>query len=300
MKKAKKTLRYNLLLVLVISIFLPTLVNAQAASNETAILKLHYFNINNNVQYLLLESSTKKNKVFTPQKNILYKVYLDTVSNSNLISSIKTNDAGKAKMFFPPYLKSHWDKSSTHMFIVMKGDEEVLTDYYITKARLEIDTTTIDEIKNITVKVSKEDNGKLFPVPDVEMKVGIQRLVGVLSGGDEETYTSDSSGVVTVPFTKINMPGDSLGNLILVAKIEDNETLGNITVEKKAKWGVPMVLSEDFFSKRELWSTRFRSPYWLLFMAYAIIIGVYSTLIYLIVQLVKTIKIGKQGPPPLV
>ena len=274
---------------------MPDIVHAQEASDETAILKLQYFNINNSVQYLLLESSTKKNKIFTPKKNILYKVYLDSFSNSNLIAEVKTNDEGKAKMFIPPSLKTVWDNSSLHTFIVMQGDEEVQSDYSITKARIEIDTSTVDSIKNITVKVLKDENGKLIAVPDVEMKVGIKRLGGILSGGDEETYTTDSSGLVTLPFTKINMPGDKFGNIVLTAKIEDNEFLGNIIIEKKAAWGVPTIVSDDFFKRRELWSTRFRSPYWLLFMAYAIVIGVYGTLIYLVFQMVKIIKLGKQA-----
>lgn len=295
MNTIKKILRHSFLIVLLLSIFMPDIVHAQDASDETAILKLQYFNINNSVQYLLLESSTKKNKIFTPKKNILYKVYLDSFSNSNLIAEVKTNDEGKAKMFIPPSLKTVWDNSSLHTFIVMQGDEEVQSDYSITKARIEIDTSTIDSIKNITVKVLKDDNGKLIAVPDVEMKVGIKRLGGILSGGDEETYTTDSSGLVTLPFTKINMPGDKFGNIVLTAKIEDNEFLGNIIIEKKAAWGVPTIVSDDFFKRRELWSTRFRSPYWLLFMAYAIVIGVYGTLIYLVFQMVKIIKLGKQA-----
>ena len=295
MNTNKKILRHSFLIVLLLSIFMPDIVHAQDASDETAILKLQYFNINNSVQYLLLESSTKKNKIFTPKKNILYKVYLDSFSNSNLIAEVKTNDEGKAKMFIPPSLKTVWDNSSLHTFIVMQGDEEVQSDYSITKARIEIDTSTVDSIKNITVKVLKDDNGKLIAVPDVEMKVGIKRLGGILSGGDEETYTTDSSGLVTLPFTKINMPGDKFGNIVLTAKIEDNEFLGNIIIEKKAAWGVPTIVSDDFFKRRELWSTRFRSPYWLLFMAYAIVIGVYGTLIYLVFQMVKIIKLGKQA-----
>ena len=295
MNTIKKILRHSFLIVLLLSIFMPDIVHAQDASDETAILKLQYFNINNSVQYLLLESSTKKNKIFTPKKNILYKVYLDSFSNSNLIAEVKTNDEGKAKMFIPPSLKTVWDNSSLHTFIVMQGDEEVQSDYSITKARIEIDTSTVDSIKNITVKVLKDENGKLIAVPDVEMKVGIKRLGGILSGGDEETYTTDSSGLVTLPFTKINMPGDKFGNIVLTAKIEDNEFLGNIIIEKKAAWGVPTIVNDDFFKRRELWSTRFRSPYWLLFMAYAIVIGVYGTLIYLVFQFVKIIKLGKQA-----
>ena len=295
MNTIKKILRHSFLIVLLLSIFMPDIVHAQEASDETAILKLQYFNINNSVQYLLLESSTKKNKIFTPKKNILYKVYLDSFSNSNLIAEVKTNDEGKAKMFIPPSLKTVWDNSSLHTFIVMQGDEEVQSDYSITKARIEIDTSTVDSIKNITVKVLKDENGKLIAVPDVEMKVGIKRLGGILSGGDEETYTTDSSGLVTLPFTKINMPGDKFGNIVLTAKIEDNEFLGNIIIEKKAAWGVPTIVNDDFFKRRELWSTRFRSPYWLLFMAYAIVIGVYGTLIFLVFQMVKIIKLGKQA-----
>ena len=54
---------------------MPDIVHAQDASDETAILKLQYFNINNSVQYLLLESSTKKNKIFTPKK-IFYTKFI--------------------------------------------------------------------------------------------------------------------------------------------------------------------------------------------------------------------------------
>ncbi len=272
----------------------PVVLKAQEASDETAIIKLQYFNINNGIQYLMLESSVKKNKGITPKSNIVYSVYLDSACASNLISEVKTDESGKAKMVIPASLKTAWGNASLHTFIVKLGDEEVLSDYAITKGRIVMDTSTIEGVRNISVRVLKEEKGALIPVPDVEMRVGIKRLGGILSGGDADTYTTDSSGSVLVAFTRNNIPGDFSGQIMITAKIEDNEMLGNVSVEKNVAWGTPAKQSEDFFSRRELWSTRFRSPYWLLFMAYAIVIGVYGTLAYLVYQLVRVIKIGRQ------
>jgi hypothetical protein len=41
--------------------------------------------------------------------------------------------------------------------------------------------------------------------------------------GDEETYTSDSTGMASAGFKRDSMPGDEKGNLILVVRVEDND-----------------------------------------------------------------------------
>ena len=63
------------------------------------------------------------------------------------------------------------------------------------------------------------------------------------------------------------------GNLILVARVEDNDQYGNPLVEKTIFWNVAIKQSKNFFDQRTLWSTRFRRPFWLLFMAYSIVSG---------------------------
>ena len=139
----------------------------------------------------------------------------------------------------------------------------------------------------------KYKNNQWVPAKDVEMKIGIERLGGILSAGDEQTYTTDSTGTATSEFKKDSLPGDQQGNFMLIAKVEDNDELGNLIVEKKVPWGVAMKPDNNFFAQRTLWSTRFRTPIWLLFMAYSIVIGVWGTIIYLVVQLVKISKLGK-------
>lgn len=178
--------------------------------------------------------------------------------------------------------------------VVKEGDEEVITDYVITKSKITLDTVNTDGAKSITITVMQLDkNNKWLPAKDVEMKVGIARLGSILSAGDEQSYTTDANGTITAELKKDSLPGDKNGNITLIAKVEDNETLGNLVVEKTANWGVPTIEDTNFFNQRTLWTTRFRTPYWLLFMAYSIIIGVWGTLIYLIRQLLKIKKLGK-------
>ena len=138
----------------------------------------------------------------------------------------------------------------------------------------------------------KLEHNEWMPAADVELKVGIQRFGGLIPAGDEETYTTDSTGKVTAEFKREGLPGDEHGTIILAAKVEDNDQFGNLLIQKKAAWGVARKIDHNFFDQRTLWSTRFKTPYWLLFIAYSIIIGVWGTLIYLIRQVVKIIKLG--------
>ncbi len=286
---------FRLLFLTAIVLFLQQDARSQEDSAAPEpVVKLHYYNINNNQQYLLLESMLKKGKVLTPQKNKKYELYLDSSVAENLVGSFTTNADGKAKAFLPPSLKAAWDSKTQHIFTVKEGGEEIITDFTITRARITLDTSSSDGVRTITVSVKKQSGAEWLPVPDVEMKAGISRLGGILPAGDEATYTTDSSGTVAIEMKKDSLPGDAEGNIILAAKVEDHEELGNLQTEKAVPWGVAQKTDNSFFNKRTLWSTRFRTPGWLLVMAYGIVLSVWGTLIYLVLQLFKIKKLGKK------
>jgi hypothetical protein len=115
----------------------------------------------------------------------------------------------------------------------------------------------------------------------------------ILSAGDEETYTTDSTGSVTVELKKDSLPGDEKGNIVLVAKVEDNDQYGNLFVEKTVPWGIVLKAEKNFFDQRTLWTTRFRTPLWLLLIAYSISAAVWGVLIYLIWQLIRIKRLSK-------
>jgi len=268
--------------------------SAQEDSVEAVpVVKLQYYSINNSMQYLLLESMLKKGKVLTPQKNKSYTLYLDSSNAENLLATLTTNEQGKAKAFIPPSLKVLWSAGPLHTFIVKEGEEEVITDYSITKSKIEIDTSSSDGVRSITVTVKKLENEEWVPAPEVEMRIGVQRLGGVLSAGDDATYTTDSSGTITVELAKDSLPGDEKGNITLAARVDDNEFFGNLLTEKIVPWGVATKVDHSFFNKRTLWTTRLRTPFWLLFLAYSIILSVWGTLVYLVFQFFKIKRLGR-------
>ncbi|MEO7984220.1 MAG: hypothetical protein ABI688_09075 [Bacteroidota bacterium] len=297
MKQLKRN-KWIALLLPVLFTFINNKVGAQEDTATTAeVVKLNYYNENNNIQYLVVESLLKTGKKTAPLKNKSFRVYLDSVAPGNLVAKLTTDKAGKAKCFLPPILKTEWGAMSSHKFIATapgKADEPV-AELDIVKAKIQLDTSTADGARSITVEVKKYENGEWIAASEVEMKIGVQRLGSILSAGDEATYTTDSSGSVSVLFLKDSLPGDVRGNFVLAASVEDNDQFGNLSIAKVVPWGAVTKPGKDFFAQRTLWTTRFKTPLWLLFIAYSIVLTVWGTLVYLILQLLKIIRLGKSS-----
>jgi hypothetical protein len=270
----------------------------QDSTKKDLILNVGYYQMNNKVIYLIVHTKTKINSKFQPASGVYVNLYLDSISEANYIAKAKTDVNGIAKVGIPLNLKNAWLASANHTFIGIteanKDFNKTTSETPATIARLSIDTSTDGKTKNIIVSVLGLKNNSWLPAKGVEMKVGINRLGGILSAGDEATYTTDSTGSVTVALKKDSLPGDKKGNILLVAKVEDNDQFGNLVVEKTVPWGVALQQDKNFFDQRTLWSTRFRTPAWLLIIAYFLGIGVWGTIIYLIFQIIKIKKLGTE------
>lgn len=294
---------YNIISsLLTASIFAINLnVSAQDSTIAEPSVNLHYFANNNNVQYLLVQTVLKAGKKFDPLPKQVVKLFLDSISAENLITKTYTDKNGKAKVILPPGFKDKWNSNPKHKFIgVLEAtsiEDERTTELEITGAKLILDTLNNEGVRSINVKMIAFENNDWRPARDVEMKIGIHRLGGILSAGEEEIYTTDSTGTVEVEFNKVSLPGDIKGNFVLAAKVDDNDQYGNLLVEKTVPWGVALKADKSFFDKRTLWSTRSRAPLWLLFMVYSIVIGVWGTILYLVLQIVKINKLGKAAIP---
>jgi len=234
---------------------------------------------------------------FQPVVGAEIKLYLDkddAGKGKGFIGKVVTDEKGKAATCIPATLENIWKLSPNHTFIAVtdktKQFDETNTELSIAKARITIDTA---EDKNVTATLCEYKNDTWVPVKGVDIKLGIKRLGGDLQIGDEQSYTTDSTGKVKGEFKKIGLPGDVSGNIVLVAKVEDNDQYGNLRIEKATQWGSKFVAGADFFH-RALWASQFHSPFWLVFLAYSIIIAVWGTLIYLIFLIIKIKKLGKE------
>lgn len=296
MKKMRAN-KYWLLIFSLLIVFNSTVYGQDEPAEPKEIVTLRYFNDNDHLQYLQLESSLKTGKKVEPRGHKVFQLYLDVNDPANLITKVLTDKNGQARAVIPVRLKSLWDSASTHTFVVVaegtSKEEESTTEFTITKSKITIDTTNEDGVRNITATVMKLENESWVPAADVEMKLGVMRMdKSILSAGDEATYTTDSAGIATVEFKRDNLPGDLKGNIVLAASVEDNDELGNLIIERPVNWGVAVKEDKSFFDQRTLWTTRFKTPYWLLIMAYSIAIGVWGTVLYLVFQLVRIKKLG--------
>ncbi len=291
MKPMYKKLAIGFAFVLLFQNSLPLL--AQDSTKKDLIVTVGYYNINNTAAYLLVRAKTKINGKFQPAKGVKFNLFMDKDSAANATGTgIVTNEKGEAGSPLSPTLKDQWNSAATHTFIAITDGDAVYNaakaEAPVTKAHLQIDTA---DGRTITASLLENKNGQWVPVKAVEIKVAIKRLQSDLAVSDKESYTSDSTGKVEAEFKRDSLPGDLKGMLTLVAKVEDNDTYGNLIVEKKVPWG-SILKSENNFNKRTLYSTRFKTPIWLLVMAYSIIISVWSVIFYLIFQIVKIKKIG--------
>jgi hypothetical protein len=293
----KNMLRSNCLLLLLLLItFKFCLAQSDSTKPETSIT-IHHFVINNSFQYLQVDAKVKVNGRWQPLKRQVFQLYLDSNKAENLINKVMTDSDGKAKAIIPPGLKSTWGASSTHKFIaVAEGtskEEETTTESEVTKAKILIDTSNSDGTRTVNVQVLKFESDNWTPVKGVDVKIGVKRLGGELKIGDEETYSTDSLGQVAGEFKRDSLPGDVKGNVTLVAKVEDNDQLGSLSIEKAVPWGV-YVKPVTNFGQRALWAARGKSPLWLMLMAYSIVVSVWGVIFYLIFRIIKISRLGKE------
>lgn len=272
--------------------------NAQdSAEVAPTILSLRYFLPENKIPYIIVNTKKKVGRIFEPVKNITVNVYFNEASENNLLGKIITAGNGEGRVAFPASFKTTWDSINEFKFVAesvpAKGEELISTDLTVKKAILVIDTLNDGESKTVTAQLKEKTGDEWVAVKEIEMKLGVKRMLENLTVGDAETYTSDSSGTANAVFIRDSLPGDNKGNIILVAKVEENDTYGNLIVEKQVPWGKP-VIAESHFWHRTLWSTGNRAPIWLLFIALSIIVGVWGTFIYLIMQLLKMKRMGKE------
>ncbi len=263
----------------------------------TLLMDIMYHAENNQVPYVHIFAKSKIEKKFLPAAGVAIKIYLGEEAAPNLLGTVTTDKFGQATVSFPIAVKPYWDTASQFKLLATsvadKKYASASNEAFFTKARITLDTLWADGVRSVVATVVAKQGNEWKPVKEVETKMIIKRMAGNLSVGDKETYATDSIGQATAEFMKTGMPGDKEGNIILVAKTEDNELYGSISVEKKVSWGVS-IAPGNTFNKRTLFATGGKSPLWLLFLAGIIALSVWSVIIYLIFSIIKIRKAGLQ------
>ncbi|HVS96746.1 MAG TPA: hypothetical protein VHE54_09675 [Puia sp.] len=272
----------------------PIALNAQPAKKSLS-LTVGYFNDNNALQYVKAIVKTKVQGRFKPVANIGLCFYITADSPAYLLGRARTDEKGEAVVFIPPTAQAEWKRSIRQSFVVVSEGADSFDaakgNVDITKARLRLDTVAG---RSVTASVEEQTGSGWRPVKGVEVKIAVQRLNGGLNIGDAAAYTTDSTGTTSAAFKlDSTLPGDHAGNIVLVASVQDNDSYGNLSAKRTVPWGIATNYVSGF-DRRSLFARRGRSPLWLEWMAYSIIVVVWGTLFYLFAQIGKLRRLGSR------
>ncbi len=289
--------RHKILIILFSLLgFIVGTVLAQDTEEAPVNLNLKYYMPENNIPFIKVITNKKVGRQFEAVKGIAVNVYFGEVAESKLMGKIITAANGEGRVAFPSSFKSSWDSLDVFTIVaesVPAAKEESLSaEMTIKKAILVLDTANDDGTRTVSAQLKEKRGDEWVAIPEIEMKLKIKRSLGNLNLGNEEIFTADEEGTASSEFVKDSMPGDEKGNLVIMARVEDNDDYGNLTVEKTVPWGKP-VLSVAHVWERTLWSTGTNAPLWLIVLAFVITGGVWGTLFYLVRQMFKIRKMGK-------
>jgi hypothetical protein len=269
---------------------------SQEADKGSLSIAVSYFNVNNQVPYVSVKVKTKIDGKFQNVAGIPLKLSLNKDSLGTLIGTVLTNERGEAIALIPPSLKKEWNKSAKHNFLAFFAGntkyDSTSSAITVVKAKLVIDTASG---RSVVATVMEMKDTTWTPVKGVDVVLAVKRMGGDLNINDTPTFSTDSTGKAAGDFKRDSIPGDLQGNITLVAKVLDNDTYGNLSIEKQVHWGSKFVSNANDFNARSLFATRGKAPVWLIVVASAIIIAVWTVLIMLVQNILKIRKLGQEA-----
>jgi hypothetical protein len=157
------------------------------------------------------------------------------------------------------------------------------------RGRLEIIPVKEDSLLTVQVKLVDAGTGKETPVKETAVGVFVKRLFLPMKVGE---VTTDENGEGAVEFPA-NLPGDAKGNLTLLARLDENETFGNMEAAAVQPWGVP-VSDKPEAQPRALWSSH--PPLWMLITFVVLMLAVWGHYIVIVYELFRLRKEQPHAP----
>lgn len=254
-------------------------------------MSLNAFKINHDLK-LVSRVRSKVEAKFQNTAGVEISFYRDEVKPENLIGKQISNHKGEAYWIIP--LAGRPDSMTSLVFYSSVKDhpdyedaEETVTAY---PSKMTINTVEEDSLRLVKIFVGHPDEaGKMVPLADAECKVYVKREFGLLEV--TESQTTDADGNISAEFPA-DVHGDESGNVTIVAKIADNESVGNVEVSSTIPWGIPTKV-DNFYSQRELWSARSNSPISLIIIVNAALLLIWGFIAYIFLEIIRINKLGK-------
>ncbi len=152
-------------------------------------------------------------------------------------------------------------------------------------AMIQLDLHEEEGKKLITAKVIETFSDSIGdPVADLDLYFYVERTFKPLPIGDIFN-TTDENGEVTIEFPA-DLPGDTLGNVNIIARIQESDEFADTEVSEVINWGTPLEIDRRE-NQRTLWAAGANAPITLLILVNSLILAAWSIIVYMIYGLYK-------------
>ncbi len=286
----KPEIKYrSLILAISLFCFITTEIYAQdSGTKERTRLTLSYEKLGNNDKKLKVSLTAGRGREL--QRIEGATIFLSESANDSTytLAEITTDAHGTSELDIKsgyPFIKDN--DGFTSFSATYAGDDHFRkssSEITIKDVQLELNATEEDSVKSVSVFAYEIDNsGARIPVEGLDINVGVRRLFSILQIGQIQT---DADGKGSIEFPN-NIPGDSLGMLVVLAKIDDNEYYGTVNSQKTMQWGLPVSYAVKPLP-RQLWSNE--APLWMIISVFLVLSAAWFHFVMAIIRVVRVKK----------
>ncbi|MCX6287175.1 MAG: polysulfide reductase NrfD [Bacteroidetes bacterium] len=280
----------NVVVGIVILMILSSSLVCRAQDPVKSRLKLEFLN-KSGTRMLTTKLTSKKDDQTIPLQGMQVSFFIQGEKDKVLLGKESTDEAGKATFTLPGKLDVPRNKEGKYSYsATYEGSKEFQPSESSTEIRdvfMKITFSQKDSSKLINLfAVEINQKGDSIPIEGSTVIFYVPRTFSSLKIGEQAV----KSGHADLDFP-VTLPGDSAGNLPVVAKFEDNDNYGSAEVSATMAWGKP--LPPDVIIKRGLGDTN--APLWMVYTLIVLLSLVWFHFTYAIITIFRIRWLGNKA-----
>ena len=261
---------------------------AQDENDIKTVLKLEYFHIDSS-QNLTATLRAKVEGKFIPLPGMEIDFRYKSGDTETAMGTAVTNEKGRVSVIIPQDILGFGGDKGVYSFVASFNGKDKFpkasAETSMKPLKMEMSFFQKDSSKVANVKAFELDAKKQWiPVENLEIQFYVPRTFSLLKVGKG----SFANGLSSLDFPT-TLPGNQLGYLTLLAKVEDNETYGNVEVSGTINWGKPLPPAKII--KRGLGDTN--APLWMVYTLIVLLSLVWFHYMYVIFTVFRIRNLGK-------
>ncbi len=239
----------------------------------------------NSVELKVAIKAKSKGNIVRPS-GVHTSFFLVTDSGETELGTAKTDIAGIARIQVKETSlstnkegKLHFKCQTAATKAIELGEEELS----VKRGRLVLTANKQDSTQSVSLKLVDLSTGSEKPLSETDLVIYVKRMINPLKIAEGKT---DSTGEAELEIPS-KLPGDSKGNIELIARLDDNEDYGTLEASTVQSWGTK--ISDTVTDlPRSLYSTH--PPIWMLVTFIILVTVVWGHYIVIIYELFRLRK----------